>query len=62
MIINYVDIKTVAKIHGHSKASFTLDRYGHSLPGMQSRAAEVMDEIVTPTQVDLPNKEVKVFR
>ncbi len=48
MLINGVDILTVAKRLGHSKTSVTLDTYGHLIPGVQEKAAYIMDEITTP--------------
>ncbi len=48
MLINGVDILTVSKRLGHSKSSITLDTYGHMIPGVQEKAASIMDEITTP--------------
>ena len=45
MLANGVDIETVAKRLGHSKASFTLDIYGHALESMDEKAAEVLDNV-----------------
>lgn len=55
----------VARRLGHSKVSITLDTYGHLMPEMQNEAAELMDDLVTPVQIELhhtapqPNLEVK---
>ena len=38
---------------GHSKLSITLDTYGHLMPEMQNEAADLMDELVTPIEVQL---------
>lgn len=38
--------KVVSERLGHSTVAFTLDRYGHVLPGMQSRASETLDRIL----------------
>jgi integrase len=48
MLVNGVDILTVSKRLGHSKSSITLDVYGHLIPGVQEKAANIMDEITTP--------------
>jgi len=48
MLVNGVDILTVSKRLGHSKPSITLDVYGHMIPGVQEKAASIMDEITTP--------------
>jgi hypothetical protein len=38
----------------HSKPSITLDNYGHLLSEMQNDAARVIDELITPIQVEIP--------
>lgn len=53
MLNHGVPVLVVSKILGHSKTSTTLDIYGHLIPVMQEDAARIMDEIVTPIQVDL---------
>lgn len=40
-----------SRILGHSKLSITLDIYGHLIPGMQSEAAKIMDDALTPIKV-----------
>ena len=45
LIASGVDIKTVSARLGHASASFTLDTYGHLLPGNQV-AAEKFDRVV----------------
>jgi len=44
----------VSKVLGHSNASITLTIYAHSALDMQAQAAGVMDEIVTPIAVNIP--------
>jgi integrase len=39
LIASGADLKAVATRLGHASASFTLDRYGHLLPGQQAEAA-----------------------
>jgi hypothetical protein len=40
------DIKTVSARLGHASTSFTLDKYGHVLPGRQAHAAAAVAELV----------------
>ena len=58
MLNNGVPILVVSKILGHSKASTTLDIYGHLISVMQEDAARMMDELITPIPVELGNIEV----
>jgi integrase len=51
-----VPLLIVSKMLGHSKPSITLDVYGHLIHEMQDEASEVMDKLVTPIQVALPQK------
>jgi len=48
MIAKGVDMSTVKRRLGHTKVSTTFDNYVHTVPGMQEKAAAVMDEITTP--------------
>jgi integrase len=41
----------VARRLGHSKASITLDVYGHLIPTMQTEAAQLIDNLITPIQL-----------
>jgi len=43
----------VSKRLGHAKPSTTLDVYGHIIPSMQEKAAELMDELVTPINLEI---------
>lgn len=38
--------KVVSERLGHATVAFTLDRYGHVLPGMQANASETLDRIL----------------
>lgn len=49
---NRGDILTVSKRLGPSKSSVTLDIYGHIVPGIQEKAAAIMDEIATPVTME----------
>ena len=42
-----VDAKTLARILGHTKASFTLDTFTHTTGDMQKRASEVVGDFLT---------------
>lgn len=53
MLMNGIPLIVVSHRLGHSKPSVTLDIYGHYLPGMQSAAAALMDELATPIAVKL---------
>lgn len=44
LIASGVNIETVAKRLGHSKASFTIDIYGHALESMDDVASKVLEE------------------
>jgi len=54
MLKHNIPVVTVSRILGHSKPSVTLDVYGHLIPGMQSVAAKIMDEVITPIKVSIP--------
>ena len=41
------DLHTISRRLGHSSAAFTMDRYGHLLPGMQTKAAEALDHLLS---------------
>jgi len=51
MLVNGVAILTVSKRLGHSKSSVTLDIYGHMIPGVQEKAANIIDIITTPVTI-----------
>ena len=53
MLANGIDLLTVSRRLGHTRASTTLDTYAHMVSGTQEKAAAVMDEITTP--VSLPS-------
>lgn len=50
-----VPIKTISDRLGHSSTSFTQDIYGHVLPPMQEKAADVTDTLLMA--VDKPKKQ-----
>ncbi len=57
MLNHGIPVIVVSKILGHSKPSVTVDIYGHLYNEMQDGAAAVMDELVTPVQVQLPSRQ-----
>ncbi len=54
MLNHGVPALVVSRILGHANASVTLTVYAHSNIDMQSQAARVMDELVTPIAVSMP--------
>jgi len=44
---------------GHARTSITLDVYGHLMPSMQTEAADVIDELITPIPFSQPVSESK---
>ncbi len=53
MLNNGVPVIVVSRMLGHSRASITMDVYGHLYNEMQDQAAHLMDELVSPVKVDL---------
>jgi integrase len=51
MLNHGIPVIVVSRRLGHARPSITLDIYGHLLPSMQSEAAELMDELVTPIEL-----------
>jgi integrase len=51
MLNNGIPIIVVSRRLGHSKASTTLDVYGHLIDNMQSEAATLMDDLITPVKL-----------
>ena len=48
MLNNGIPPIVVSRRLGHSKTSITLDVYGHLIPSMQTEAAHLIDDLVTP--------------
>lgn len=46
-----VPVIIVSRRLGHARASITSDVYGHLIPSMQDEAAQLIDNLVTPTPV-----------
>jgi len=52
MLNNGIPVIIVSKRLGHAQPSITLDVYGHLIPSKQQEAAILMDQLLTPIQVD----------
>ena len=48
MLAAGVNIKVISEMLGHASVAFTMDVYGHLIPGMQEDAAEKLDRLVLP--------------
>jgi integrase len=51
MLNHNIPIIVVSRRLGHSKASITLDIYGHLMHEMQDEVANLIDDLITPTEV-----------
>jgi integrase len=47
LLNNGVDVLGASQRLGHAHPSITLDVYGHLMPSMQNKAAEVIDELLS---------------
>lgn len=56
MLNHNIPVLVVSGILGHSKPSVTLDIYAHIYHQSQDAAAQLMEDLVTPTRVELPKK------
>jgi len=52
MLNHGIPVLIVSKRLGHAKPSITLDIYGHLIPSMQEQVAKMMDEVITPIELD----------
>jgi len=55
MLNNGIPLIVVSRRLGHAQPSITLDVYGHLIPGKQQEAASLMDELLTPIQIEFDN-------
>jgi integrase len=55
MLNHGIPVIVVSKRLGHSKPSVTLDIYGHLIPSKQQEAALIMDELLSPIEVQFSN-------
>ena len=58
MLNHNVPVIVVSRRLGHSRPSITMDIYGHLIPGIQSQAAELIDEIITPVEIKLEKQKI----
>jgi integrase len=49
LLLRGIDANTVKDLLGHSNITITLGTYGHVLPNMRDRVAEMMDAILAPS-------------
>lgn len=56
MLNNGVDVLVDSKRLGHAQPSITLNVYGHLMPAMQNKAAEVIDALLSKL-IKSDNKE-----
>jgi len=56
LLNNGISPIVVSRMLGHSKPSTTMDIYGHLYHEMQEEAARLMDRMVSPIPMELPNK------
>ncbi len=61
LLENDTPVNTVQRCAGHSKASVTVDIYGHAMSGSQNLAADTIDELVTPMVVSRFIDDLVVF-
>ena len=53
MLNHGVPVLIVSRRLGHSRPSITLDVYGHLIPGFQEEAADLMDDLVSPVEIEI---------
>jgi integrase len=49
LLLRGIDANTIKDLLGHANISITLGTYGHVLPNMRDRVAEMMDTILAPS-------------
>ena len=55
LLNNGIPVITVSRRLGHARPSITLDVYGHLIPEKQKEVAILMDQLLTPIQIEIPN-------
>jgi len=53
MLNNGIPVIVVSRRLGHARPSITLDIYGHLIPQKQKEVASLMDELLTPIQIEI---------
>jgi integrase len=59
MLNHGVPVIIVSRRLGHSKVSITLDILWTLFPEMQNEAAELIDDLITPVDVEIPKNNVR---
>jgi integrase len=54
MIAAGVNAKALSAYMGHSSVTITLDRYGHLMPGNESKAAQLLDSYLARAVAQAP--------
>lgn len=62
LLNNKVPVIIMSNMLGHSKPSVTLDVYAHVFHDMQGEAAIIMDKLVTPILVEIPQIKIKASK
>ena len=52
MLNHGIPVLIVSRRLVHARPGFTLDFYGHLIPSMQNEVAQLMDDLVTPIEVE----------
>jgi integrase len=55
-----IPVIVVSRILGHSKPSVTLDVYAHVMTTMQEESARVMDDLVSPVELQLERTQTAI--
>lgn len=58
MLNHGVQVLVLSKVLGHANPSVTLNTNGHLYTESVGVAAQLMDELVTPLQVEIPGAEI----
>ena len=53
MLNNNIPVIVVSRRLGHAQPSITLDVYGHLMPTKQREVASLMDQLLTPIQIQI---------
>ncbi len=53
LLNNGIPVIIVSRRLGHARPSITLDVYGHLMPGKQKEVAMLMDQLLTPIQIQI---------
>ena len=52
MLNHGIPVLIASRRLGHARPSITLDIYGHLIPSMQNKVAQLMDDLVTPIEIE----------